>query len=352
MLNRKAALIGVIVIVLVLPAISLGQETLSNAAGGSELLTIKPNYLTPSKILDFLGARNIEGGNLSECPVPGTTDLVEIRCNDLANLMILSGSHDDIDYVRGLIKQADIPPRQIEIEVQIVEISKNKALDAGIDWDDLVRRSSYIYSSYSYDKTTGGPAYENHKRNDYGFMTSSHLNERLFLLEESGAGQIHSAPKILTLNNQPAQILDGSRITYITNYSSYTNLYETQTMDAGLTLNVLPSLGESGYISLHVEAEMTTPSFSYSNSPSKSGQMIDNTIIAKDGEPVVLGGLTKMVKSSTHKRFPILGHILPFLFSHKISSEDEVRSYIILTPRVVDFNTALDEETQKAIQGN
>ena len=349
MYNRTAALIGAIVMVLFLAGLSFGQETPINVSV-NELLTIKPSYLTPSKLLDFLGARNIEGSNLYECNIPGSSDIVQIRCNDLANLMILSGAPSDINFVKGLIEQADIPPRQIEIEVQIVEISKSKALDAGIDWEYFLRGSTNVSGYYEYGKDNESYPASNHANSNYRISVHSDLNRNLYVLDKSGAGKIHSAPKILTLNNQPAQILDGDRVTYISKYSSYTNLYETQTMDAGLTLNVLPSLGESGYISLHVEAEMTTANYSYSNSLYKSGQMIDNTVIAKDGEPVVLGGLTRNVKTSTHKRFPILGHILPFLFSRKINSEDEVRSYIILTPRVVDFNTALDEETKKAIE--
>jgi general secretion pathway protein D len=352
MLKRKYVLCWTVVLVSLLSALSFGQMSQDNPTGTTEMMTIKPSYLPPSKIIDFLGAKALVDGNTHLFIIRGSAGPIEIRCNDMANLIILSGDHSDIDYVKKLITQADIPPLQIEIEVQIVEISKSKALNAGIDWDNLVRQTSSISGQFTYRRQDNRSPYPDDEEKRTDIVANTRLAGQLHLLDESGAAKIHNAPRILTLNNQPAQILDGQRVTYVTRYSSYSNLYETQTMDAGLTLNVLPSLGESGYISLHVSAELTSLYGTIADSPAKSGQMIDNTIIAKDGEPVVLGGLTKTIESSTHRRFPVLGYVLPFLFSQKVTSHEEVESYIILTPRVVDFATGLDEGAKKALQDN
>jgi hypothetical protein len=67
----------------------------------------------------------------------------------------------------------------------------------------------------------------------------------------------------------------------IDNVSSYTNLFVTDSMDAGLTLSVLPSLGESGYITLQIRAEMTHLIGDVSGSPAKDGQMVENTVIVE-----------------------------------------------------------------------
>ena len=147
--------------------------------------------------------------------------------------------------------------------------------------------------------------------------------------------------------------MDGQRVTYVAEYSSYTNLYETDSMDAGLTLSVLPSLGESGYITLQINAELTTLNDPLDNhgSPVKDGQMIDNTVVVKDGQSVLLGGLTRTVERKSTKRFPVLGHVLPFLFSREVSTNHEVQSFVVLTPRVVDFGGNLDEETRRVVEG-
>jgi type II secretory pathway component GspD/PulD (secretin) len=153
------------------------------------------------------------------------------------------------------------------------------------------------------------------------------------------------------VNNRRATILDGQRVTYITRYSSYTNLFETDTLDAGLTLSVLPSLGESGYLTLDIRAELTSLGSSISGSPIKDGQIVENTVVVKDGETVLLGGFQRSVDQRVHRRFPVLGHILPFIFSRVIVNHSVRESFVVLTPRVVDLAAGLDDRTRGILQG-
>ena len=285
---------------------------------------------------------------------------LDIHVNDVANLLILSGQPDDLEYVSDLIREADVPPRQIEIEVKIVEISTSSAKDLGIDWEALLIRSrpriSYRYSDNETDnirKVTLQPETRDQRDMEtevWDYNQALYISDALKLLDSSGVATIRTAPRILTLNNRRATILDGKRVTYITKYSAYTNLYETDSLDAGLTLSVLPSLGESGYITMQINAELTSlESERYSYSPIKSGQMLENTVIVKDGESVLLGGLSRTYETRVHKRFPLLGHILTGLFSREIMVNEEVESIMILTPHIVDFETALDDKTKSIV---
>jgi len=338
------------------------------SASASKIATIKPNFLPPKEILDFLGVNADGSQGILEWETAEGLHLVEIRHHDAANLLIISGDATDVDFVEKLISEADIPPRQIEIEVKIVEISTSKAQDLGFDWEQILETSrptaSWKYSEdYSSSDRTAYSKDDGRIRSSKDRSTqdrvirdvdlSAHLNlsQVLELLDESGVATIRNAPRILTLNNRRATILDGQRVTYVTRYSSYTNLFETDSMDAGLTLSVLPSLGESGYITLQINAELTTLSGSISNSPAKNGQMLENTVIIKNQESVLLGGLSRTIEQRSHRRFPILGHVFPFLFSREITIQEEIQSFIVLTPRVVDFDTAIDEETKSIIEG-
>jgi type II secretory pathway component GspD/PulD (secretin) len=177
------------------------------------------------------------------------------------------------------------------------------------------------------------------------------LFDALRLLDEKGAATIRNAPRILTLNNRRATILDGQRVTYVTRYSSYANLFETDTLDAGLTLSVLPSLGESGYLTLDIRAELTSLSGNISGSPVKDGQIVENTVIVKDGETVLLGGFQRTVEERRHRRFPLLGYALPFLFSREISVKSRRESFVAITPRVVDLTAGVDEKTRGILEG-
>jgi len=108
-------------------------------------------------------------------------------------------------------------------------------------------------------------------------------------------------------------------------------------MDAELTMTVVPSLTENGYITLRINAEYTQMGTDNSKSLLKDGQMLENTVVVKNGESVLLGGLTQTVNIKAKKRFPLLGYVLPFLFSRETTIRENVESYMVLTPRVVDF---------------
>ncbi len=351
------------VLICIFSAPAMAQDIISSDAQTSTVVSIRPEYVPPSEILNILGVRSAAGLALMRWQDHDGTHTVDIRHNDAANLIIISGGAGDVGFAESLVREADIPPRQIEIEVQIIEINRSKARDVGIDWEQLVARSgtrfTWVYDEMRLDThdEARDPISENIRdserdqiRRDFDARSSVALSEVLTVLDQAGAASIRSAPKILTLNNRPATILDGQRVTYVTRYSSYTNLFETDSMDAGLTLSVLPSLGESGYITMQINAEMTTLGGTISGSPIKTGQLVENTIIVRDGESVLLGGLTRTIENRIHKRFPLLGYILPFIFSREVTMREEIESFMVLTPRVVDFATALDEETRKAIE--
>lgn len=330
------------------------------------VLSIKPEFVPPSQVLEILGVRQLGGCNVIDWKTKGIYHIVEIRHNGPANLLILSGSKNDVDYVTELIREVDIAPRQIEIEIKIVEINTSKAHEIGLDWEqiwnDLAPRVNLRYRE-NHDETSRqvfnaagmeSSTYDGRRliSRSYDVSSVADLGASLDILDESGVAEIRNAPRILTLNNRRATILDGDRVTYVTRYSSYTNLYETDSMDAGLTMSVLPSIGESGYITLELNAEFTSISGNISGSPIKSGQLIENTIIVKDGDSVLLGGLSRTIKTKHTKRFPILGHILPFLFSHESMVDESIESFIILTTRVVDFDTALKIDPVSPVEGN
>lgn len=77
-------------------------------------------------------------------------------------------------------------------------------------------------------------------------------------------------------------------------------------------------------------------------SPVKDGQIVKDTVVCRSGGTPPAGGLTRTQVQVTHRRFPILGRILPFLFSREMRNEQVMESYVLLTPRVVDLQAAVD----------
>ena len=136
---------------------------------------ITPSYISPSELLDFLGVTTSGGVNSFFCDFPNHDRPVQIRCNDAANLVMLTGVPEDITVVKELIKSADIPPRQIIIETQIIELDNRRLDDLGIDWEDLLRSSGLtLYHNYNRDKVSR----DQKDKAKSGPMTSEHETEQ------------------------------------------------------------------------------------------------------------------------------------------------------------------------------
>jgi type II secretory pathway component GspD/PulD (secretin) len=328
---------------------------------GTTMEIIKPSYISPSDLITFLCAQNKkEDIYYFQLDVQENLPPVQIRFNDAANIIVLTGTRKGISITKKLIKAVDVPPSQIIIETKIIEISQEEIKDLGIDWEDLLK-SANPYISYDYTKEKYKSILESKYEDDFSKTDRSarYLREGmdlrfdyfLHIIEETGKGTVYNAPRIVTVNNRQGNILDGQRVTYVSRYSSYSNLFETQTMDAGLNLNVLPSLGEKGYLTLEIVAKMTTLGESISGSPVEEGQMLENTVVVKDGQTILLGGFRRTKNHVTDRKLPILGSILPFLFSRKITTKETKEIFIVLTPHIINLaSQPVDKELQNLLE--
>lgn len=336
--------------ILALLAFAAPQGALLAQSGG-RVVYLKPQYLPPAELARVLGVRDADGRGLLAWQAGDGNHSVEVRRNDAANLLMVMGASDDVAAVEAMVKAVDVAPRQIALEARIVEVDRDKALDAGIDWSAPIVLQERVDWGFFYDRVKRGTPSSRIREDRTSASAGAFSTQTLMLLDRAGAATFRDAPRILTLNNRRATILDGQRVTYVTRYSSFTNLFETDTLDAGLTLSVLPSLGESGYLTLDVRAELTSVTGNISGSPVKDGQIVENTVIIKDGETVLLGGFLRTVEQHSHRRFPVLGYVLPFLFSRDTSTKTRRESFVAITPRVVDLAAAVDEKTKGVIEG-
>ena len=312
--------------------------------------TLSLSYISPADLIEslLLEKSSSEGHELKI-----HNSIIYIRFNESNNQVLLNGLQDQITEAKELIKFFDVPPRQIIIEVKIVEIDDQKLDEIGLDWQNLLDRTRFgISYDTDHSKTEQETKYDgdqsSYDRDDKTTRSTSRLSVQLGtftagdlinIIRETDAGKIINIPHIVTTNNRTGKILDGHKITYVTRYSSYTNLFETQELTAGLSLSVTPSIGASGYLKLDVIAKLTSLGQIISGSPSESGQILENTIIVKDQESFLLGGFKQTETRKVRRKVPILGTILPFLFSKHIDIEINKNILLILTPRIIDLNT-------------
>ncbi|MDD4053149.1 MAG: hypothetical protein PHR28_14785, partial [candidate division Zixibacteria bacterium] len=142
--------VWLVVCTMALAATVSAQQAATTPPSDMTVITYKPNYVPPAEILSVTGARPYGGQYVLEWRLPDGNHYVDLRVNDAANLIILSGVAADVDYATALIRAADIAPRQIEIEVKIIQISTNKARNIGLDWERMLDRT-HVGAGWDYD---------------------------------------------------------------------------------------------------------------------------------------------------------------------------------------------------------
>jgi len=341
---------------LLITASLLAQEATKTA---SKKITLQ--YISPTDLID---ADIVKGENIS------TNDgTVAIRVNSSTNEILLFGNESAIQSASTMVEFMDVPPKQIIVEVKIIEVDNQKMKHTGIDWQQILASTSIPFQ-YNYNKTksdnsqtTTDPSSTpssfssnvlNHASSAaFSVGNNMRIGDFLNILETSDAAKVLNIPKIVTINNKRGTILDGSRILYVDKYASYSNLFQTQELKTGLFLSVTPTLGSSGYVKMNVEAKLTNLANGGNDlRPIEVGQMLENIVVVKEGESIMLGGLKKTTTQKVDNSVPILGSILPFLFSTEKNVEVTNDVLLILTPTVVDLTKMeipdiMDDKTNK-----
>jgi len=291
-----------------------------------------------------------------------------------------------MEKIREVLKKIDIMPKQILIETKIVEVSKDKLKDLGFEWgtgatgaesstitpitikrtkEEITteRRPSEVIGGHSLStqvtpssfvpKATGLTVANTGLEILFRKLTGAQFEVILHALEEDVGVNTLSNPRILTLDNQEATILVGTKYPILdSNVSGTDSTTTTSTLkyyqDIGIQLNVVPQISGDKYINMIVHPAVT----SYTDTlkaRSSSGQITaeypiiqtreaETQVMMKDGETIVIGGLLKDVTSKSKFSVPILGKIpiLGLLFTRDTTDTEKIDLLIFITATIID----------------
>jgi general secretion pathway protein D len=179
-------------------------------------------------------------------------------------------------------------------------------------------------------------------------------------LRSDGTSNIISTPRIITMNNEEAEVKVTQEIPLITgSYQSSTaavngttSPFETiQREEVGTILKVTPHISEGNTIQLKVEQEDSAPGAKIADSAdiSTNKRSIKTTILIEDGGIIVLGGLMQDTVTESEDRVPVLGAIplLGNLFKSRSGSRQKSNLLVFLRPRILRDQAATQEVSTK-----
>ncbi|MFJ4351558.1 type II secretion system secretin GspD [Pseudomonas sp. NPDC089428] len=276
------------------------------------------------------------------------------------NALVLLGEPEVLSGLEKIIRQLDQPRAQVLIHAAIVEvsgsISEALGLQWGVDRGSLKGGISFPDSGASLPALLGGEALPAGAALAIG-------SDRFAALVSALASNTHSnllsTPSLLTLDNQEAQILVGQNVpfksgSYATPGSGADNPFTTiERKDIGISLKIRPYINEGRSLRLEVEQESSelAPS-TLENDLITNKRTLKSTILAADGEIIVIGGLIKDSVRAEQRSVPLLGSLplIGGLFRWQRDIDEKTNLMVFLRPTILRSQQQLTEAGQRAYQ--
>ena len=267
------------------------------------------------------------------------------------NTLIITDTARKIQEVRELLARLDVPARQVMIEARVVVARDSWSRDLGarltFNTANDIGKKQILGGPLTLGATGGGVNTPNVAPNLNLSLINANgniLGLELRALEADNRGKVLSNPRVVTSNQKPAVILNGTQIPVVTPGTANTPP-TVSFKDAFLCLLVDPQILNNDSIILTVEVQKDTArtDLVIQNNPAIDTNRIKTQVRVNNGETLVLGGIFDGAESNSVNKVPLLGDVPIFgnLFKTTSKENDKVELIIFLTPRIVDERLSL-----------
>ena len=315
-----------------------------------------------SKILSDVVAKGAVGKNDAQ-------QEVTIAADTTLNAIVVKADPGAMSEILTLLEKLDTPRAQVMIEAAIVEVTMGASSSLGVEMagGDQRGNSAPLVSTSLNGVISGllaGAITDGDSRIDVleglATLTSPTLAGARINTEGVSFGAIVNAiannsdanllstPSILTLDNQEAKILVGREVPFRTGSFSTTgdgtsNPFTTvNRQDVGVELVVTPHVFENNDVRMEVSQNITnvlntTVGGTAFADVVTSKRTIETTVLAANGQTIVLGGLIQDDINNTNNRVPVLGKIplLGALFRSTSKERTKTNLLVFLRPTIL-----------------
>jgi general secretion pathway protein D len=274
-------------------------------------------------------------------------DGLRIGVDNDSNTLLISGSSSQWIQIQRILQDIDVAPRQILIEASVVEVTLTNDFQFGVDWSAMgnnLGASSINSSSGTVAASTPGLALT---------FLGPDVKVALNTLRSKTNVEVVSAPKIVTLDNQSAQLQVGDQVPIITQSAQSTSsagaplVSSVNYLSTGIILNVTPRISGEDKIVLTIDQEVSATeqtTTSGIDSPTIQQRSFNSTVVVPSGEVVALGGLISTNKSTTRSGIPWLSDVpgVGALFRTDTKTNDRTELIVLISAKIIQSPASLD----------
>ena len=348
----------------------------------SETFTL--SYIKPSELATLIRANISQPGGAGTAAAtpaaaaPGTPaasgGMMSARgtmaTHDPSKKLFIRDTETVVEAIREVVRNVDVPQKQVMIEARIVEASTGFSESLGVRlkaFDAGVHRVAGTNGGLNFANGAGGSLDVGAVGANTGTVTrtngqafgtnfniagSTAINLMLFnsaatklltlelqAAEADSRNKTVSSPRVVTMDRKAATINNTQQVTILTGVNAQTGLPIYQTFSAPLNLTVTPSINPDNRVSLELSIAKST--ITNANTGSLDTNTLTTSVIVENGGTVVIGGFTRESNIQSQERVPFLGDLpyVGFLFKTTTRNESRSELMVFITPRIV--STAL-----------
>ncbi len=275
---------------------------------------------------------------------------ITVIANKDANRLIVDVDPRFENTVMNVMRDLDQPPPQVLIQVLIVEVTMENALELGVEFafQDLQYAKAGVSDTTTFDYVAGtdiGAAGSG--LGGFTFtITGADFNFLFRTLQSENNLNVLSRPQIVAMDNQKASIKVSDSVPYVIGTSTTTGgqiTTQVARQDVGILLEVTPQINPDGFVRMEIKQTVSDVTGSTVDvgpgitAPIFFDREANTTVTVKDNETVVLGGLITSRTENREQKVPLVGDIpgLGLLFRHQQDTTKRTELLVVLTPHVI-----------------
>ncbi|HCD7428395.1 TPA: type II secretion system secretin GspD [Citrobacter werkmanii] len=301
-----------------------------------------------------------EKSSASKSSASSSNNDISITADEQTNSLVITADQSILQQLEDVIAKLDIRRAQVLVEAIIVEVQDGKGINLGVQWanknvgvQQFTKTNLPIFNAaqgVQEFKRQGGttsdnPAYDlfsNFNGLAAGFFNGD-WGVLLTALSSNSKNDILSTPSIVTLDNKEASFNAGQDVPVLSGSqtTSGDNIYSTvERKTVGTKLKVTPQINEGDSVLMEIEQEVSSVDSTATSStlgPTFNTRTIQNAVLVKSGETVVLGGLMDDSSKQEVSKVPLLGDIplIGQLFRYTSNEKNKRNLMVFIRPTII-----------------
>lgn len=281
-----------------------------------------------------------------------------VLADERTNAVVVRETVANIEHVRRFLENVDVRDAQVLIEAKIVEAARDWSRNLGIQWGfNTDSNKANVVGVGAVGRADSGrnlmvnlpaPGASSGIGMVVGVLPGGlRVDAAITAAEQKGDLHVISEPQIVTSNGVPARIRSGETI-YVKTAGSVsiggstaagTGQTGLQAIETGVELNVTPQISVGGYVQMAINATSSSPDFTrqVDGIPAIIDNKANTTVLVRDGETTVIGGLMKWRHQDLRRRVPYISEVPVFgnLFRSRARAKTNSELMIFIRPNIV-----------------